>query len=214
MPKFKDITGQKFGKLTVVCFAGVLSGNSRWKCACECGGSTISHIGSLRRGEAKSCGCLRSEKSKLQFTSHGMSHTKIHRIWRAMIERCYNAHCKGYPNYGGRGITVSDEWLEFSNFYADMGDRPSPKHSIERNDVDGNYCKDNCRWATMVEQQNNRRDNVWITYKGETKTLSQWSKLFNINRQTIADRIKTGRSLEESFSQKSLKIGRPINSLK
>lgn len=143
-----------------------------------------------------------------------MSHTKIHRIWRAMIERCYNAHCKGYPNYGGRGITVSDEWLEFSNFYADMGDRPSPKHSIERNDVDGNYCKDNCRWATMVEQQNNRRDNVWITYKGETKTLSQWSKLFNINRQTIADRIKTGRSLEESFSQKSLKIGRPINSLK
>lgn len=209
-----DITGHVYGRLTVISFHSIKNGNARWLCLCECGKTTISHLMSLRRGSAKSCGCLRNELRKLNSTTHGMSYSKIHRIWRAMLERCHNVNCKGYRHYGGRGITVCDEWLEFGNFFEDMGDRPTPKHSLDRVNTELGYSKANCRWATMIEQQNNRRDNVWITYKGKTKTTSQWSRFFNLPRRLIADRFKAGHNLEDVFSNKSLKTGKPIKSSK
>ena len=114
---------------------------------------------------------------------------KLQNIYYLMKHRCLNNNDVRYNSYGGRGIKVCEHWMNFDNFYADMGDRPSPKHSLDRIDNNGNYCKENCRWATNEEQVNNSRRNNYITYKGETKTLSQWIKYFNLKSSTIRQRF-------------------------
>lgn len=123
--------------------------------------------------------------------THGEARkTKEYEVWAKMKDRCRNKNSKSYPDYGGRGIKVCDRWMQsYTNFLTDMGRAPSPKHSIERNDVNGNYEPSNCRWATKIEQQNNTRTNRLVSYKGQIKTLAEWCRELNINRGTVESRI-------------------------
>ncbi|MFO0452772.1 MAG: hypothetical protein ACK52I_29640 [Pseudomonadota bacterium] len=125
--------------------------------------------------------------------------------WQGMKSRCSNPKNNSYPNYGGRGIKVCDRWLEpdgrgYMNFLEDMGRRPSTKHSIDRIDVNGDYCPENCRWATDAEQAKNKRNTTYITGFGETKDLYSWAECYSIHPETLRDRINAGMSLEEAVS--------------
>lgn len=151
-PRFTDLTGKQFGKLKVVYYAGKPDGRRlTWGCLCECGNSTVVPTDKLKSGHTSSCGC----KVK---SSGGMYLTSEYLAWCSMRQRCLTKTHKQYPEYGGRGITICQSWLDsFNSFYEDMGPRPSDKHSIDRKDNDSGYSKGNCRWATAQQQNNNRR---------------------------------------------------------
>lgn len=153
MPIIKDITGQKFSRLTVIAFAGrERDSHSRWLCRCDCGKIKVIDRNHIVRGKTRSCGCLkiRHGHSTTSFVS-GTYHT-----WDAMLQRCLNPNNRNYYWYGERGITVCARWLDFANFFADMGERPEG-YSIERIDVNGNYEPSNCKWIPKGEQWKNRR---------------------------------------------------------
>jgi len=137
--------------------------------------------------------------------THGMCNTKPYNSWRAMKERCYNKHNNQYHNYGNRGITVCDKWLKFAGFWEDMESSYKDGLSIDRINSNGNYCSGNCRWATDKEQANNSSRCHYITYKGETKTMTQWSEHLNINYNVLRGRLYAGWSIERAFFEKSIK---------
>lgn len=174
-PQKLNLVGQRYGRLVVVregprAACGVI----RWHCVCDCGGVSLSSTGNLRKksGGAKSCGCLQKERTAKAGTKDYRFGTpradlSLLLIWRAMKQRCSSPRCKSYHNYGGRGITVCDRWpigengmTGFECFVQDMGPKPSPEHSIDRIDNDGNYEPRNCRWATSSEQKRNQRRNL------------------------------------------------------
>lgn len=131
---------------------------------------------------------------------HGMCKTREYKSWKRMKERCLNPNHKSYPRYGGRGITVCERWKNsFLNFYSDMGPKPQ-NHTINRLDNKGNYCPENCRWASVEEQNNNKENSHLLTYNGETLTLSQWAKRFNINSGTLCNRLKRNWDVEKSLT--------------
>lgn len=177
---FKDIEGKRYGRLTVMGFAG----GRYWFCECDCGNVVKIYNGSLSSGATTSCGCYNTEliiqrRFKHGATSGGISPT--YRSWTKLKHRCFNRNNIGYQDYGGRGITVCDRWKDsFENFLEDMGERPEGT-SIDRIDNDGNYEPGNCRWATKKEQANNKRSNRYLTHDGKTLNLAQWSKKINIS---------------------------------
>jgi hypothetical protein len=196
----RDLTGLVFGKLTVVEKApNRPDGLPAWRCLCECGNEKDIRQQSLESGDTQSCGCLCTGAIK-----HGMCYTKVYKAWSSMKHRCFNPDSKHYHNYGGRGIKVCDRWLEsFENFYEDMGEPPSAKHSLERLDVNGNYEPNNCTWATVLEQARNRRDNIRIEYGGELLVLSEVYKRLDYIHPTVilpvfSDRIYKKWSIEKA----------------
>lgn len=197
MPKVSDITGVKFGRLTAVEHVGKGSGRSRnhfWRCQCECGAMVTVNGSCLRRGVTKSCGCLQKHIAKAagdRTRTHGMTGTSTYNVWVGMVQRCHNANSKDYDRYGGRGIFVCDEWQTFSNFLADMGERPEGK-SLDRIDNDKGYSPQNCRWADAKSQQRNKRNSRLITHDGKTMTLVEWAEYTGINQRTLSGRLKNG----------------------
>lgn len=150
--------------------------------------------------KAKSCGCLKGN------LKHGMSGTKTYASWAQMKTRCLNINASGYKYYGSRGIKVCKRWLKFENFYADMGDKPTPSHSIERRNNNGDYEPGNCKWATISEQNNNKRNNVILTYKGASMNLSQWAEKLGISRACLWDRVNRNLPKSAIFtSEKNIK---------
>lgn len=199
---FTDIVGKKYGLLTVVSHAGQDKFTHHlWKCSCECGGDTIVDTGSLNSGKTKSCGC-RAVCIKV----HADSGSDEYSAWRSMQSRCYNNKMKWFHRYGGRGITVCDRWLEsYDNFLLDMGRKPTPKHSLDRIDNDGDYSPANCRWANQKVQTNNTCRTILLTAGGITKTLMEWSESSGIIHGTIRSRLRLGWSIEDAVSIKPMK---------
>lgn len=182
---------QKFNHFVVLERIGTAKdGHSIWLCQCDCGTEKIIRSNNLRR--TKSCGC--------QKYKHNKTNTTIYHVWSTMIQRCTNPNNKDYHNYGGRGITVCKEWLEFSNFYKDMGECPK-RRSIDRINNDGNYYKENCRWATSEEQGSNKRNNYMITFDNKTQCVAQWSRETGIHEQTLWRRIHLKWPTEKILTQ-------------
>lgn len=187
---FLNKIGDTFGKLTLIASSPPTARTNKtvWLCRCECGNIKPIRQSNLRMGSTKSCGCLRIAANK----THGQSKSRINKIWSVMKQRCLNPNNKAYKDYGGRGIKLSERWLKFENFLADVGEQPSRQHSIDRIDNNGHYEKNNVRWATNKEQARNRRNNLLVTINGETKCVTDWSEHFEINRIISFRRIYKG----------------------
>ncbi len=184
MGNFKDLTGKTFGRLTVIeRTKESKNGRRRWICQCECGNITEVKAQSLRDGHTKSCGCLHKK--------HGLSNSRLFRIWCHMKDRCYNQNHIEYHRYGGRGISLCESWkndfISFHNWAIENGYNDTL--SIDRINIDGNYCPENCRWATTKMQNNNRSTNHYITYKNKTQSLSQWADEIGIKSSVLQNRI-------------------------
>ena len=188
----RDLTGMKFGLLTVVREVEQRfypSGNrTQWECGCECG-NLVNVLGnSLTTGNTRSCGCLQKTLVSRRLKTHGMTNTKVYRIWQTMVSRCNNEKATGFHNYGGRGISVCGRWMEFEKFLNDMG-LPPPKTSIDRIDNDGDYCQENCRWATRKEQAQNKRNNRNIYFNGKNLCLIEWARKFDMDQSSMGERL-------------------------
>jgi hypothetical protein len=188
----EDLTGKRFNKLTVVGKVGTNKyRHILWECQCSCGNTTKTIGTSLKSGKTKSCGCIKHEYKPTHTTKHGKFGTKIYRTWGGIKYRCENINSKGYPRYGGRGISIYGPWSKsFMDFYNYMGDPPNENSSIERINNEGNYEPGNVRWATWKEQANNRRDTVIIQYKGKSMSISEWARLRGIKIGTLNARIQ------------------------
>jgi hypothetical protein len=201
MPKLVNMVGQRFGRLVVVAYAGRVSATCRsslWRCLCDCGGEKVTVRQSLMNGRTRSCGCYASEKATAlgkTMATHGMSKTRIYGVWQGMRQRCNDPKDPSYGNYGGRGIAVCDRWSSFENFLADMGARPAGG-TLERKDVNGPYSPDNCCWATVKEQANNRRTNRVLTLDGESMTIAQWAQRLGLPESRLYARLYRGWSAE------------------
>lgn len=217
----EDLTGRNFGKLTVEHITTPRRGKSgrilewHWMCLCECGGRTEVQASNLKNDHTTSCGCYRAEQCGNNFRTHGESgnydRSSEYATWSEMKRRCYNPNCEAYKDYGARGIQICDRWLEsFDNFLADMGRRPSNKHSIERKENDGDYAPDNCIWATRKVQNSNRRNNHYLTHNGETHTITEWSRIIGVGIATLLRRLELGwdesRTLSTAHDARCIKI--------
>lgn len=191
MGKFVDLTGQKFGILTVIKRAENRGKHTEWVCRCACGNFTIQRTDHLKRGAVVSCGCVGEKHRREANTTHCMSKTRLYRIWAGMKDRCYNSKNIKYKDYGGRGIAVCSEWFrDFQAFYDwSMQNGYQPDLTIDRTDVNGNYEPSNCRWATYAEQSNNTRRNVVVSYNGCEYTLKDFCGRFNLDYNKTYSRI-------------------------
>lgn len=189
--KEKNITGQKFNKLTAISYAG----NEKWLFQCDCGNQVIKDSADVKRCKTKAC-------SRLCFTGNPSKHP-LYQTWDGIKKRCYQKNATGYNNYGGRGIKMCDSWKSsFWNFVKDMGDRPFKISTVERLDNNKDYCKENCLWATPTEQASNRRNNLYISYKDQVYTLFSICKLLNLTHSTIYYRLKkSGLTAQDYFNK-------------
>lgn len=193
--RFIDLTGQRFGKWTVIDEA--IRHNSPltyWNVVCDCGYQTAVPGPAMRRGRSSCCiNCRR--------ITHGKSRSPEYTVWIGMRQRCNNPLNEQSADYGERGISVCKEWHSFDVFYADMGKRPSPKHTLERKDNDLGYSKANCKWATWAEQTRNKRSNRLITFNGKTMCLADWAVEVGISFNGLRNRLQRGWSIERALTE-------------
>jgi len=206
---FKDITGQKFGRLMVIRHVGRDKNNyALWECKCDCGNVIVTTGHNLRGGNTKSCGCSSRDRIReWNYTvkrKHGGRDTKLFHIWSGMKTRCYNPHAINYKDYGAKGVTICDEWLtDFAKFrdWA-MSNGYSHELTIDRIDYNGNYEPNNCRWCTTKEQNRNRRSNKMITYKGETHCIADWADIIGMKYSILQRRLNNPHyTLERAFTE-------------
>lgn len=198
---FKDLTNQKFNRLTVLQRDKNKWNRVMWKCRCDCGNIIFVNTYALKSGSAKSCGCYKSEILGNAMRKHKLSNTRIYNIWKGMRKRCNNPNSSSYYLYGGRGIKVCEEWDKFLPFYYwSMQNGYAENLSIDRINYDGNYEPSNCRWVDSEQQNNNTRQNVFITYNGKTLTLSQWAKYVGLTYSCLKARLYNGWSIEKALT--------------
>lgn len=212
MSKLIDLTGQRFGRLVVIEQAeDYISPKGakrvRWFCQCDCGNTCVAHGSSLKGRQTSSCGCLQRKRTKEANKSkrtHGKKHTRLYHIWTGIKQRCLNQNTKDYLRYGGRGISICEEWKDnFQAFYDwAIVHGYQDDLSIDRINNDKGYCPENCRWISNKAQANNRRANHQITHNGETHTITEWSEITGIERCTILWRLKAGWSVEKALTLK------------
>lgn len=197
--KIVELAGQTFGRWIVIEYSHDTVNNIYWTCRCECG--TVRRVcsNSLRYGASRSCGCLQKELAGKRSTTHGHSRAPIYTAWRNMVRRCHDPRSDEYQRYGARGVIVCDRWREsFQSFLEDVGERPSPEMTIDRYpDPFGNYEPGNTRWATPMEQGQNRRNNRKLTLNGVTQSFAAWSRELGIAYTTIRNRADSGWSDQE-----------------
>lgn len=192
-----DLHGVRFGRLVVIAPAEhAKNGKTQWLCRCDCGRETIVKTNALRNGDTKSCGCLVKDASSLAHTKHGMSDTRLYRVWKGIKNRCGNPNAEDYQHYGGRGITVCPEWDTNYETFRDwaLANGYQAGLTIERNNVNGNYCPENCRWATRREQALNKTNNHLLTYEGITMPLTKWAEKIGLPADVLFKRKRQGWS--------------------
>lgn len=203
MSAIKDLTGQRFGRLLVVSRAESKNGRTCWNCLCDCGNTCIVRKSELLSGDTQSCGCLFKEYAHTpkKYFDHE-NKCRLYRIWQAIKNRCYNHNIPQYKDYSGRGITVCEEWkddyLAFRNWALNNGYNDTL--SIDRIDVNGNYCPENCRWTDVKTQCRNKTNNHLLTYNGETHTVVEWSEIIGISENALFSRLYRGWSVEKALS--------------
>lgn len=197
--KPNNLINNRYGKLLVVEITDQrVSGGVVFKCICDCGNQKLISGYHLTSGNTKSCGCAQYDT---QF-KHGLRYTLEYGIWSSMLGRCTNLNDPSYHLYGGRGITVCERWKTFENFYNDIGNsRPSEKHSLERENTNGNYEPSNVSWATCIDQANNRRNNVHVEYCGEDFTIAELARKHEIPYKRLYKRLDRGWSVEKAIAK-------------
>lgn len=202
MPKTQDITGQKYHNLTAVRRVENINGRVSWEFRCDCGNIVILNKDRVVRGNDHSCGCKKRRQCGELCHTHGMTDTPLYYIWKGMKQRCYNPKVSNYHNYGGRGISVCDEWLDDFQAFYDWAilHGYEPGLSIDRIDNNGDYSPSNCQWATRTEQSNNTRTNKQLTYDGKTQSISQWARELNIGDGTLRTRLNLGWDVEKALT--------------
>lgn len=191
-----ELAGMRFGRLTVVGRVLGVPGVSAWQCSCDCGGAKLVAGKYLTVGVVASCGCL--------VTTHGHSaggrRSKTYMAWDSMRSRCNNPKHAAYDDYGGRGIKVCEHWSKFENFFADMGEKPAGL-SLDRIKNDEGYSKENCRWATKIEQNRNTRGNRMVTHGSATRSIAEWSELKGWPHHVIASRLRAGWPADKAITE-------------
>lgn len=210
--------GTRFGMLRVVGPAAPLTRANGRKastslCHCDCGSERAYRNNGLRQGYWKSCGCKQKEHAAEGRVTHGHARggrrTRELSTYKSMVNRCTDPRCAAFPDYGARGISVCDRWLNsFEAFIADMGLKPSPSHSIERRNVDGNYAPDNCHWAEAIEQANNKRNTFWVTFRGRRMSLAEFGRETGIRSHTLRLRLLSGMTADEAAKAKVRRCNR------
>lgn len=207
--KIVDVSGQRFGRLIAIKRNGTRYGRGAWLCKCDCGNEKTIALQHLKNG-TKSCGCLNKEiasergrKSNIGERSrkHGDFGTKLYGVWAGMKRRCYNPNTKYYADYGGRGISVCDEWLMYEPFKEwALSAGYEEGLSIERLNVDGDYTPENCKWIPLSEQNANKRISIRLEYRGRTYSIKELSKLTGLKERTIQARYYKGFPIDEIVS--------------
>lgn len=197
------MTSRTFGRLTVIERAGAApNGRVLWKCQCDCGTTCLVQANNLYSGNTKSCGCLNRETAIKKATTHGRSNTSEYYVWCSMIQRCENPNDESFANYGARGIAVCGRWRgSFPTFLADLGERPTPFHTLERRDNDRGYEPNNCHWATRDEQNNNQHKTRRLTWNGETHTIRDWAARIPMSYQALRQRVYKGWPAHRALTQ-------------
>lgn len=210
MKPLVDLMGQRFGRLLIVGRGpNTKTGGAQWVCQCDCGETRINARANLIKGRARSCGCLRRETSRevgLRRRTHGhaIAETAEYKAWRSSIDRCTNPNIVGWKNYGGRGIAVCERWrYSFEAFLEDMGLKPSPRHSLDRIDTNGNYEPSNCRWADWTTQSNNKRSNHIVEIDGVSMTLAEAIRHKGQKSSRVRQRLAIGWSVERALNEAS-----------
>ena len=195
MTKMIDLAGQRFGRLTVLHRASNKGALVAWHCRCDCGGALDVRGRALVTGNTQSCGCFRQERK----TRHGMARSPEYRAWQDMNQRCSNPNSQRWDRYGGRGIEC--RFTSFEQFLAEIGPRPSPRHSVDRIDNEGHYEPGNVRWALSKPQQRNLSTNHLLTWQGRTQCVSAWAEELGMKRDALWGRLRRGWSIERALSQ-------------
>lgn len=202
---FKSIVGERSGKLLANEYYGYEPGRHGpihyYRCKCDCGGEAIISRSNFVRRASGSCGCLKAEALRTRSKTHGMRKTSEYNCWVNIRARCGNPKNKRFKDYGGRGIKVCERWrASFENFIADMGRKPSAKHSIEREDVNGDYEPGNCKWVLVDEQVRNKRSNHRIIYRGKEMILADAIRLAGMTKKAVSNRLSRGWSIERALN--------------
>lgn len=209
MAAFRNLVGHVFGYFVVIQPNGWRTANSGkrtsiWLCQCHCGKTAVYDASKIHSktmyGGTPSCGCMKHKTMSDKLKKHGLRQRSEYRIWALILQRCNNKNNPAFDRYGGRGISVCERWHKFTAFYADVGPRPTPKHSIDRINNNGNYEPGNVRWATAAEQANNTRTSVVLTLGDRSMTASQWSLVVGISAKTIGSRKRRGWSDEDALT--------------